>query len=154
MRFAEIFLRIGSALVAWMVLYAHFLWLAALRAIGCGPDGDEIYLLLLGMVPLSCGASLLIGVTRKLPEVHSMLRWLALPLLLLLPLALWSTWTVIVRVHSHGEPICAAGETSAWEVLWAPVQLLTLGLVTAMMLRGWIQARKAMAARKSMDPSL
>ncbi len=111
MRFAEIFLRIGSALVAWMVLYAHFLWLAALRTIGCGPDGDEIYLLLLGMVPLSCGASLLLGVTRQLPEVHSMLRWLALPLLLLLPLALWSTWTVIVPVHIHGEPICGAGET-------------------------------------------
>lgn len=153
MRFAEIFLRIGSALVAWMVLYAHLLWLAALRTIGCGPDGDEIYLLLLGMVPLSCGASLLLGVTRPLPEVHSMLRWLAVPLLLLLPLALRSTWAVIVPVHVHGEPICGAGDVPAWEVLWAPAQLLTLGLVTAMVLRSWIQARRAMAARKSMDQS-
>ena len=50
MRFAEVFLRLGSALVAWMLLFTHFLWLAALHAMGCGPDGAEMHKLLLGLI--------------------------------------------------------------------------------------------------------
>jgi hypothetical protein len=49
MRFSDVFLRLGCALVAWMVLYAHFIWLAALGGIGCGPDGDELHKVLLAL---------------------------------------------------------------------------------------------------------
>ena len=48
MRFAEVFLRLDSALVAWMVLYARFLWLAVLFRLGCGPDGAETHKVLPG----------------------------------------------------------------------------------------------------------
>ena len=40
MRFSEVFLRLGSTLVAWMVLFTHVIWLGALGGMGCGPDGD------------------------------------------------------------------------------------------------------------------
>ncbi len=51
MRFAEVFLRLGSALVAWMMMYAYFLWLAAVYVVACGADGDEMHRLLLGLAP-------------------------------------------------------------------------------------------------------
>jgi hypothetical protein len=41
-----------------MVLYAYFLWLAALAAMGCGPDGDEMHRLMLGLTPFACGFAL------------------------------------------------------------------------------------------------
>ena len=66
MRFAEVFLRLGCALVARMMLYAHFVWLAALRSVGCGPDGDELHRLLLLLVPATVGFALLLRVTRPL----------------------------------------------------------------------------------------
>ena len=60
MRLSEVFLRLASALVAWMVIYAYVIWLAALHAIGCGPDGDEIFRLLLGMAPLALGGGMML----------------------------------------------------------------------------------------------
>ncbi len=74
MRFAEVFLRLGTSLVAWMMLYAYIVWLAALNSLGCGPDGDEMHRLLLGMVPVACGFAFLIGATepaRKLSDVFN-----------------------------------------------------------------------------------
>ena len=53
MRFAEVFLRMGTALVAWMMLLTHFVWLAVLHVIGCGPDGDEMHRLLFGLAPFT-----------------------------------------------------------------------------------------------------
>ena len=137
MRFAEVFLRLGCALVAWMMLYAHFVWLAAIYAMGCGPDGDEMHRLLLGLVPFTVGFSLLLRVTRPFEEIHSMLRWLGVPLMLLVPFALRSIWQVFQSVSVEASAICASGAPTTWQSLWAPLQLGTLLLVSLMIVRVW-----------------
>ena len=135
MRFAEVFLRLGTGLVAWMILYAHVLWLAALYAMGCGPDGDEMHRLLLGLVPFTCGASFLLRATRPFNEIHSMLRWLGVPLLLLLPFAVRSIWHTFRGVHLDATAICASGSPTTWQLLWSPLQAATL-LVAGFMIVG------------------
>ena len=126
MKFAEVFLRLGSSLVAWMMLYAYVLWLATLNNLGCGPDGDEMHRLLLGMAPAAFGFGLLLRVTRSMPEVHSIIRWLTGPLLLLMPLALMSILKVFLRANIESLSICSNNSAAMWERAWAPVQLLTL----------------------------
>lgn len=137
MRFAEVFLRLGCALVAWMMLYAYFVWLAALHAIGCGPDGDEIHQLLLGLAPFTVGFAFLLRVTRPFAEIHSILRWLAIPLLLLLPFAVHGVWQVFQSVNRDATAICASGAPETWQTLWTPIQLLTLLLVLYMVFKVW-----------------
>lgn len=150
MRFAEVFLRLGCALVAWMMLYAHVLWLAALYAIGCGPDGDEMHRLLLGFVPFACGSALLLRVTRPFEEIHSMLRWLGIPLLLLLPFTLRSIWNIFQTVNLNTAAICSHETPSTWQLLWAPLQLITLLLIAYMVMKVWRSvARDAGGGEKS-----
>ena len=120
-----------------MMLYAHFLWLAALYTLGCGPDGDEMHRLLLGLAPFSCGFALLLRVTRPFADIHSILRWLGVPLLLLLPFAIRSVWQVFQSVNVEASAICAADAATMWQWLWAPVQLITLLLVTYMVVKVW-----------------
>ena len=140
MRFAEVFLRLGSALVAWMVQYAFFLWLAAAYVVGCGPDGDEMYRLLLGMAPFAAASAFALDVTRPFGDTHNMLRWLALPLILLLPLCLRTVWSVLRAVHVDGTGLCVDGEPATWQLLWAPVQLAALGVITVLLMRVRIKA--------------
>ena len=120
-----------------MMLYAYFLWLAALYAMGCGPDGDEMHRLLLGLAPFTCGFAFLLRVTRPFADIHSILRWLGVPLLLLMPFAIRSVWAVFQSVNVEGSAICAAGAPTTWQSLWAPVQLTTLLLVTYMVIQVW-----------------
>ena len=141
MRFAEVFLRLGTSLVAWMMLFAHLLWLAALYVMECGPDGDEMYRLLMGLAPFSCAFAYLLRVTRPFVEIHSMLRWLAVPLLLLLPFALRSVWQVIRAVNLNSVGMCAETEPTTWQLLWAPIQVLTLICVSYMLFRVWRDSR-------------
>jgi len=129
MRFADVFLRLGTALVGWMLLYAHFLWLAVLNFIGCGPDGDRLHLVLLGISVLTVGAAVAVQVTRPIQEVHAMLRWLRIPLALLLPWILVSIWTVFQAVVLNSNSICSTGEPAVWQLLWVPAQLLVVALV-------------------------
>ena len=77
MRFAEIFLRLGCSLVGWMLLYTYIVWLAALHAMGCGPDGDAMHRLLLGLAPFTAAMSLLLRLTRPMPEIHRIVARLA-----------------------------------------------------------------------------
>ena len=135
--FAEVFLRLGCALVAWMMLYAHVLWLAALYAMGCGPDGDEIHRVLLGLAPLTAGSAFLLHVTRPFAEIHSMLRWLGVPLMLLLPFAVRSLWYLYESVNLDSAAICANGAPDAWQRLWTPIQAITLLVVAYMVVNVW-----------------
>ena len=137
MRFAEVFLRLGSALVAWMMMYAYFLWLAAVYVIACGPDGDEMHRLLLGLAPFVCGFAFALQVTRPFTETHSMLRWLGVPLYLLLPFALRSIWKVFQTVNLNAAAICADQAPPTWQLLWAPLQIITLSLALYMIVRVW-----------------
>ncbi len=149
MSFAEVFLRLGAAFVGWMVVYAHIVWLAALHAMGCGPDGSERHALLLGLAPLTAGCALLLAATRPFPEVHAMLRWLGLLLLLLLPFALRSIWQVFVGVNLNDTAICGDDAPAGWHQLWVPVQVLTLVVVAFFVLRVW---RDSVAARRQKSP--
>ncbi len=136
MRFAEVFLRLGTSLVAWMMLYAYMVWLAVLFRLGCSADGSEMHALLLGMAPASCAFAALLKVTRTFPEVHAMLRWLAFGLLLLLPFAAYSVWGVLETVSLGGSAICSAQEPSGWQKLWVPVQIIALAWI------GYVVARE------------
>ena len=140
MRFAEVFLRLGLALVAWMVIYAQFLWLAALHELGCGPDGDEMHRLLLGLAPFAVGLAIALRATRPFAEIHRMLRWLGVPLLLALPFAARSIWDVFATVNMHASAICAEATPSLWQQLWAPVQVAAVLLILAMVFRMWRSA--------------
>lgn len=148
MRFAEVFLRLGSAMVGWMLLYAYFLWLAALHVVACGPDGDEMHRLLLGMAPLACGGMLMVRATRQFGEIQKMLRWLTVPLLLLLPLALRSTWSVVTAVNIQGGTFCSVDADAGWQQAWAPLQFLALAWICISLVRNWLNSREAGAAAR------
>ena len=135
MRFAEVFLRLGSALVAWMVQYAYFLWLAAAYVVGCGPDGDHMYRLLLGMAPLAAAGAFALDVTRPFGDTHNLLRWLALPLVLLAPFCLRTLWSVFQTVNAGGAGLCVTGGPAAWHQVWAPVQLAALCVIAVLLAR-------------------
>ena len=137
MRFADVFLRLGSALVAWMVLYAHFLWLAVLFRLGCGPDGAEMHKVLLGLAPLAIGFSFVLRATRPLEEIHSMLRWLSIPLVLLAPFIIRSIWHAVETVVSNESALCADVPPPIWQIAWAPVQIVTVAIVLLMIFRVW-----------------
>lgn len=141
MQFAEVFLRLGSGLVAWMMLYAHLLWLAALHAMGCGPDGDEMHNLLLVLAPITIGTAFVIRATRPLHDIHGILRWLGIPLFLLMPFALRSTWDVFVRVNQESLAICGPGTPGGWQPYWAGLQVLTLTVVTYMVLNVFMSVK-------------
>jgi len=137
MRFAEVFLRLGSALVAWMMMYAYFLWLAAAYVIACGPGGNEMHRLLLGLVPFVCGFAFALQVTRPFAEIHSMLRWLGVPLFLLLPFALRSVWNVFQTVNLTNVAICKEQLPPTWQIVWAPIQIITVLFALYMIFRVW-----------------
>ena len=137
MRFAEVFLRMGCALVAWMMLYAWVFWLAALHAIGCGPDGVELHGLLLVMAVLAVGFSFLLKVIDTFPDIQTTLRWLGLPLLLLLPFALRSVWAIFQAVNLNATAICSQAIPSTWQLAWAPVQTIALIVVGYKLVSAW-----------------
>jgi hypothetical protein len=147
MRFAEVFLRLGCALVAWMVLYVHVVWLAASRAIGCGPDGDALYELLLGSAVFAWALSFLLRSTRPIPEVHRILRLLAVPLAALYPFAVYGIWKVFGVVNLDGLSLCSMPPPPFWQRGWAAVQVLALALIA------WRIALEWRAAGVGGDPA-
>lgn len=137
MKFAEVFLRMGTALVAWMMLFTHFVWLAVLYVTDCGADGDEMYRLLIGLAPFTIGFAVALRVTRSFAEIHSMLRWLTVPLAFLALLCLRTIWSVFETVNRQGVALCEPGEPAGWLMFWAPVQLLTVIVVLLLAFRTW-----------------
>jgi hypothetical protein len=134
MSVAELLLRLGCSLVAWLVLYAHCLWLAALRTTGCG-GGSVPWRVLLGWTPVVLTFAWLLRVGFAVPGVGRALR---LPGVLLVPLLLLAGRVVIeqlVSVNWDGRPIC--GSASIWTVWWAPVQLATLFIIGIAVRQAW-----------------
>jgi len=128
-------------MVGWMVLYAHFLWLAVLFRLGCGPDGDEMHMLLLGLAPFTIGFAFALRATRPLQEIHSILRWLGLPLLLLLPFIGRSIWQMTQTVYVRASAVCADTGPDTWQLLWVPVQVVTVIVVVLVVIRVWRSVR-------------
>lgn len=141
MRFAEVFLRLGCSLVGWMLVFTFVVWLAALHVMGCGPDGDEMHMLLLGLAPVACGCALMLRMTGAFPEIHRMLSWLGVPLLLLLPLVLRNIWTVFSRTNIEGLAICTAADPATWQRIWAPAQMCAVVCIALLVLAVWRSAR-------------
>jgi hypothetical protein len=137
MSLPEMLLRLGTALVAWMVLYTHLIWLATLRMIECSSDADELWRLLLGFAPITIGLSMLLTNTRVLQEVHQIIRWFAAPLVLLVPLAAIPVWTALRLTTFGGESICLINPTPWWHNLWAPAQAFTLLWIVWAVWRTW-----------------
>ena len=125
-----------------MVTFAYVVWLAALHAMACGPDGDEIHRLLLGMAPAAGAIALLLRVTRPFREIHAMLSWLAVPLALLLLFGLRNTWNVFAKVNLGGESICSAADPATWQQLWAPAQILAMLVIIIIVISVWRDARR------------
>ena len=142
MRFAEVFLRLGCALVAWMMVFAYVVWLAALHAMACGPDGDEIHRLLLGMAPAAALMALLLRVTHPFEDIHRMLSWLAVPLALLLLFGVNNVWQVFEKSNLNNEAICSAAEATTWQQIWAPAQFLALLVISVVVIALWRSARQ------------
>ena len=140
MRFAEVFLRMGSALVAWMMLFTHFVWLAALHVIGCGPDGDYLHRVLLGLAPVTCVFAYLVGVTRPFGETHAIFAWLRVPLGILVLLALRTISGTAGRVNVDGLALCEPGAPSAWQIYWSPAQFAVCLVVAVLVMRRMKQA--------------
>ena len=141
MRFAEIFLRLGCSLVGWMLVYTYAVWLAALHAMGCGPDGDEMHKLLLGLLPFAMIMALLLRMTHPFPDIQRMLSWLGAPLALLLPFALRNVWAVFERANLNGMAICTDNSAATFHQIWAPAQFLGVCLVAIIVIRTWRNAR-------------
>ena len=110
--------------MAWLVLYTHCIWLATLRVVGCTADGNELWRLLMGFAVFAFGFCFLLPAVNRLREVARIMRWLALPFGVLIPLAAWPVMTALQSTTLGGEPIC--GIDAAWNTWWAPVQLVTL----------------------------
>ena len=141
MRFAELFLRLGSSLVAWMVLYAYVLWLAVLHTIGCGPDGDELHRLLLGVLPFAVGSAFLLRAADPFADIQKMLRWLGLPLLLLMPFAARGIWDVAAAVLVQQSGICSSLPATWWQLGWAPLQIMALVFIAFRIIQGFSSSR-------------
>ena len=127
-------------MVGWMLLYGYFLWLAVLPKVGCGPDGDQLYKILLGMSVLTLGAAAAIHATRRLEEVQSALRWLVVPLVLLAPWLAISIWDVFIAVNINNVAICGPEPPAAWQHIWAPAQALVVMAVAYSTWRIWSAA--------------
>ena len=140
MRFSEVFLRLGSTLVAWMILFTHVVWLAALGGMGCGPDGDELHLVLLWLMPFTIGFSFLLHMTRPFPEIARILRWLSVPWIGLAITGIYKNWSSTTAVYSSGRGICGGNDVVPWHTFWGPLQLLGLAIVAVMVLRLWRDA--------------
>lgn len=137
MRLAEVFLRLGSSLAGWMILYAHTLWLAVSARVVCGEEGAELFAVLLGLAPVTFIAGPLILVSRPLGDVHRMLRWLAVPIVLLLPFCLYAIFRVFGTVYGDGNAICGNGAVPAWQTWWAPVELAVLVFIAVLIGYTW-----------------
>lgn len=136
MTVAEVLLRIGCTIVAWLLLYTHCLWLSVVKQVGCESDGDALWRLLLGLIPVTISFGLLIGAANKVSSVQPMLRWGAAPLVVLIPLALFAIWPTYTASTLASNPICDIPDV-AWHSWWAPAQFLVLLYIAIIAYRNW-----------------
>lgn len=141
MRFAEVFLRLGCSLVAWMFVYTYAIWLAALHAMGCGPDGDEMHRVLLGVGIIASAMAFALRLTGPFADIHRMLSRLAVPLALLAPFALKNVWTVFREANLDGLAICAQTAASTFDIIWAPAQFFVVSVLATVLIMVWRAAR-------------
>lgn len=136
MSLAELFLRLGLALVAWLAVLAHCVWVAALRAVDCSVAGIEPWFLTLVSAPMVALLALTLPQGNKVAGVAALLRLPGIALAPLMLLALWSVGDTLVAVTFAGSGICDVA-TSTWQQWWAPLQLGVLAIIGASAWRAW-----------------
>lgn len=136
MRFAEIFLRLGLCLVAWMVLFGYALWIMLLPKLPCTAGETSLWLVLLYAAPMILLFSLLLPTSRALPAVHQSIRWLAPPLSLFIAFALRTIYYAFAEFTLGTSQPC--GFTSEfWSAAWAPIHAALLLFLLWQLLRIW-----------------
>jgi hypothetical protein len=134
---AEIILRLGCALVGWLLLFAHGILLGVVPVADCTPElwrATLLFALLGGLA----AAILPVGLPWR-----ATLRWLALPALpllgagALLAVRLWDgvSGAALCDVLAEAEePL--SGEP--WQRAWAPIQLAVTLACAVQALRFWL----------------
>lgn len=88
-----------------------------------------MYRVLLILMPFTLGAAYLIQFTRPFIEVHSLLRWLALPLAGLMLLGAYGVWLFARGLYFLQLVPCYFSDLQAWHYAWVPAQA-TIILIT------------------------
>ncbi len=142
---AGLFLRLGCALVSWILAYSHAILLAVVPQADCSPALWRTTLLFAGL-----GAAAAALLPLGLPW-REWLRWISVPLIPLLLYGAWVAWTM--RAGIEGAALCetlagvaepATGEP--WHRAWPPIQLVVTLACTAQCLRFWRPAPDSDAA--------
>jgi len=141
LRYAELFFRAGSSLIAFLVGYAHCILLSFVPRIACAkPDSDPYFAsFVLGLLVATLTALSTVGLPFR-----GLLRWLVLPFALLVPSAFlgvlpYLEGEAIARMHvcSASAGWAAASASTWWHRAWAPFQLALLLALSAQALRFW-----------------
>lgn len=135
MRFAEVFLRLGVALVGWLVIIAYLLWLAIVPQTPCNGDEASLWQVLLYAVPVVLMFAALLNASQQIPAIHETLRWLSVPALLLSLLAARTLFATFMSSTLGTEPVCGLSQTG-WSSLWAPVHALVFMVLAVQFWRG------------------
>jgi ribose/xylose/arabinose/galactoside ABC-type transport system permease subunit len=146
MSFAEIILRIGTAIGGWLIFIGYALVLAVLDQADCDPRSDELWRGTLLFAAL--GALALVFVGRGL-EWSQSIRWFGIPAILLAALAASHIVPAFLDTTLNGQSLCSmAGRTpegvdlaglqaSAIERVWPPSQLAVLLFGVIQAIRYW-----------------
>jgi len=127
MSFSEIILRVGCTLVAWLFAVGHGVLLLTISRMPCGDGQNDPFLTLMILGGIALGLSALLPVAKKVPGVAETLRWLFVPLLVLVPFAVAQVVPYLMSSTFEAAPLCEATTMArGWERLWAPLQLAAL----------------------------
>lgn len=150
MTFAEIILRIGTAIGGWLIFLGHTLTLSVIAQADCDPASDELWRGTLLFALVSAIGLFFAG--RGLQWARS-LRWVALPAIVL---ALLATRTVVpgLLTTTLGDaslcdiavataPVAAGHVPTSIERLWPVVQTLVLIFGVVQGVRYWRAASAA-----------
>lgn len=140
MRPAELFFRLGSALVGWLVIYAHLLMIAVIPRSTCSPDNPGLWQPTLITWLLTAAAILLVRLGEPFRDT---IRWLTIPLAPLWLAAAWALLPYLVSATVGGAHVCTVlnpdfgAPAALWHRLWAPVQTAALTVIAWAALRYW-----------------
>jgi len=138
-------LRLGCNLVGWLIIYSYFIWLGVIPQVGCGTEGTELYRLVLASCPVAIAASMLLGLAHRLTAVIVYLKWLALPLIVLLPLAIGPIAKAVETATLGGLDFCGPLAAADWQRAWAPVQVATVTIIIIVVARFVFKRRQVVA---------
>ncbi len=155
--FAEIILRIGTAIGGWLIFIGHALIIAVLPQADCDPTSDQLWRGTLFFGVLSGLALFFVG--RGL-EWSRALRFFAVPAGLL---ALYATWQILPAIPTTtigGASLCAIAQPTSpigdvgatpLEQVWPVAQLVVFALGSVQSLRYWRSAADSPESRENVD---